>query len=160
MRFSIPLLIIAAFLSVFFQNCAGRFESQTEKKAERPEITETNPVFKPYIQEFNEYYGLPTWVPVGFATLEEGIAGTCWTTTVAGVVLNAYVEIDSEYWFTISELQKRHLIMHELGHCVLGRDDIPLNSVEVCPSSFMTAQVMQDFCLEEYFDSYIKEMFP
>lgn len=160
MRFTIPLFIMVAFMSVFFQNCAGRFEAHSEKKIERPDITETNPVFKPYIQEFNEYYGLPTWVPVGFATLEEGVAGTCWTTKVGGVILKAYVEIDTEYWFTISELQKRHLIIHELGHCVLDLDDIPLNSVEVCPTSFMTASVMYDFCLEQHFDEYVKEMFP
>ena len=159
MRFLIPLIIAAAFMSVFFQNCAGRFETQSQKVKERPEITETNPVFKPYIQEFNEYYGLPTWVPVGFATLEEGIAGTCWTTKVGGVILSAYIEIDSEYWFTISELQKRNLIIHELGHCVLDRDDIPLNSVEICPSSFMSERIMYDFCLEQHFDEYVKEMF-
>lgn len=51
-----------------------------------------------------------------FATLKNHILGQCRTYDEANVIV-----IDSTFWQTSSETDKRSLVFHELGHCLLGR---------------------------------------
>lgn len=142
-----------------FQNCGIR--NDFDVTSNRPNVT-TNPIFQPYISEFESYYGASVAaVPIAFSKLEPTIAGVCHYLKVGnGPIEWGYIEIDQEYWKEISEKQKIDLIFHELGHCVLGRDHVTPNGVEWCPKSFMNPSVMSDYCLENHYDDYIKEMFP
>lgn len=121
----------------------------------------TDPTFNEYIQEFEYHYGKSVAnVPIAFAELDKKTAGVCFRMKLDQMVVYAYIKIDKSYWPKMSKLQKKNLIIHELGHCVLQRDHVKSNSVLVCPTSFMHDTVMYDYCLKEHYDEYIKEMFP
>jgi len=49
--------------------------------------------------------------------LETGQAGLC-TQYTSGI---SVIEIRPEAWSTANDLEREHLIFHELGHCYLGR---------------------------------------
>lgn len=155
---SIILLAISLFTIICFQNCGTHSDV---RPAGRPPITQTDIEFIPYIQEFESYYGKTVGhVPIGFADLDKKIAGVCYRSIVGRQILRAYILIDKDYWYLISEYQRINLIFHELGHCVLNRDHVHSDSVTLCPKSFMFEQVISNSCLQQNYYDYIEEMFP
>lgn len=159
---SIIPFILATITILCFQNCGNAFQVQKDvKQAEPGVVYVTDAEFVPYIQEFEYFYKESTsHAPIAFADLEEKIAGVCYRSFVGSSLIYAYMKIDKTYWPKMSEKQKINLIFHELGHCVLQRDHVSSDSVRECPSSFMHDTVMSDYCLDKYYDDYIKEMFP
>jgi len=118
--------------------------------------------FTNYIADFEYYYGKDTSTrPIYFGDLPRNQAGVChYFRVLSGPILWGYIEVDREYWQVLSEYQKINLIFHELGHCVLGREHTPSNSVTVCPISMMDDTVTDTQCLEDNFQAYLEEMFP
>lgn len=154
---SIIPLIISCITLLLFQNCGTTFTSQQTVKQI---VTTTDQQFYPYIQEFEYYYGETTaHIPIGFADLDPKIAGICYRSVIAGKTLNAYIVIDYDYWYKITEYQRINLIFHELGHCALGKPHVPSDSVSLCPSSFMFEQIMSTSCIRDNYDAYIEELF-
>ncbi len=157
MKSLIPF-VFSTLIVLCFQNCGTGFD--VRNASNRANFL-TDPQFIPYIQEFEYFHGSSvSHVPIGFADLGEKIAGVCYRTVIDGKILYSYIEINREYWPTISELQKINLIFHELGHCALNRDHVESDSVRICPISFMHYQIMSTDCLFNNYDLYLEEMFP
>jgi len=49
---------------------------------------------------------------------EDNIVGQCISYSDA----TREIVIDNQYWRGLNQLEKEYIMMHELGHCVLGRD--------------------------------------
>lgn len=159
--FSIIFFHFVFALTVCFQTCAPRNEWQSAKPG-----FNTNPVFYPYIEKFEYYSKLDTYlVPIRFSKLMRVFGGTtvgiCRIFKIKGLITSAYIEIDEDSWNNITELQKINLIFHELGHCVLHREHTAVdNYVNACPQSFMDSFLLTPYCIETNYDEYIREMFP
>lgn len=158
---AVLFLLILNILIGFFQSCGIIGDDFRPVCCTKPQ-TPSDQEFKVYVDEFEYYSSVDTsLVPIYFADLEDGIAGVCHYFRVGGGPIRwGYIEIDKEYWITMSELQKINLVFHELGHCVLGRDHYNGNSVNMCPDSFMFERVISHQCLFDNYNKYLKEMFP
>lgn len=131
------------------------------KSTPNPPDFSTDTEFIPYIQEFEKFSKMDTSsVPIGFDSLNEGVAGVCYYSEISGVISTAYIKINRDYWNKYSQHKKINLIFHELGHCVLGRDHTKWQVPNECPSSFMNDFIISNYCLKKHYKKYIKEMFP
>jgi hypothetical protein len=96
-------------------------------------------------------------VLVGFGTVRGGsgqAAAVCEKEAIPTVVF------DTARWTELTNPQKRALMFHELGHCVLNRPHTTeLQSTNGCPSSVMTATLPLVSCLEKNEDVYDAELF-
>lgn len=90
--------------------------------------------------------------------LEPGILGTCYphanTVTISG-----------EYWEYLDEAERKALMYHEWGHCLLKREHVTdimvsiLMFYQVCPVSVMYPQLQHNSCFLDNEEHYIKELF-
>lgn len=128
--------------------------------ADKPINPLTDLQFAPYIKKF-EYYRKSSTIrtPISLADLSPKVAGVCRKTMINKIPVYSYVEINRDYWFKISELQRTNLVFHELGHCALNRGHVRPIFKKPCPSSFMHYQVMSNNCLKVHYNKYIREMF-
>jgi hypothetical protein len=156
------LLLLLVLAAVTFQNCAMPYDVHDDK----PKVNHvTDPTFIPYIQDFEQRSGQSVaHIPIAFVDLGGNNAGLCYRGFTNGHLSYAYIEIDQRYWSFMTEYQRINLIFHELGHCFLQRKHVTINITapvtSACPTSFMHDTVMSQFCLEQYYDVYMKEMFP
>lgn len=159
MNFFISLLLLVT-LSNWAQNCSKLAEDAKPACCIAPNVL-SDPTFDNYVEEYEGYSALKAGhVPIYFADLKENVAGVCHYFRIGkGPIRWGYVEIDQEYWQEMSEKQKANLIFHELGHCIEGREHVPWLSPNECPSSFMNKAVISNYCLNKYYDNYMKEMF-
>jgi hypothetical protein len=68
------------------------------------------------------------------------------------------VTIRKSYWETIGPFQRKVLVYHELGHCLLGRDHDSTLVDGFCPKSMMYPSVVDAGCA--YLgQSYLQELF-
>jgi hypothetical protein len=70
------------------------------------------------------------------------------------------ITIDRQEWKNASYLSREQLLMHEFGHCVLGRshkDDVDPKTKR--PLSIMTPDTISDGFYEAYQKEYIDELF-
>jgi len=148
-------------LLIFLSSC-GQLKGLTDKihdpKNKNPrKHNTTDPVFEPYIAEFESYYGNNiTDIPINFGTLEGRRVGVCYTWS------SGYreIEIDKKQWEKeLTEDQKYALIFHELGHCELGRGHKDDLREDMCPSSLMNWILVRDGCVKIYKKEYFEEMF-
>jgi len=98
------MLIISSLLILLITACqsAPSFEKQTEE----------------FYREANKRGCFVFPIRTHFARLEENIAGYC--VSSFGILLN------ETKWKDMGEYQKRELVFHELGHCVLGLEHTSL----------------------------------
>ena len=73
----------------------------------------TDAAFTPYILEFESRAKTITFFNVKFIS-DTSKAGSC-------DLDNKSIYINREFWSTACDEQRRAIIFHELGHCVLGR---------------------------------------
>lgn len=116
--------------------------------------------------------------------LESSIAGICYTRP-----LSKLIKINQEVWAELSIIEKKGLIFHELGHCVLKRMHSEPTDTEGldagtklykkfekwafdsgfvkriprlkdgCPGSMMHPSIFSERCLEDNYQYYIEELF-
>jgi hypothetical protein len=93
-----------------------------------------DPEFDEYFNRFHNYIGVnPVNIGAEFEVLPLPTIGQC-LTYGNGVRV---IQIDPVYWSMASDDQKEILIMHELGHCVLGLGHNTGKSMNGCPLSIM-----------------------
>ena len=73
------------------------------------------------------------------------------------------IMLRESYWLKASELQKKALVYHELGHCVcsagLPKHDDRLHIMEPrCPASIMHFSMPPEYCLEKYWNDYVDDL--
>ena len=110
-----------------------------------------DPAFKAYASEFTLLTGkkLDNF-SMGFANLPtkgpNQIIGMCWPT----LFLRGEVDIDKGFWQYTNKLQRRSLILHELGHCVcLAAHDTSLYN-NGCPKSHMFPTSVSTWCIKKH----------
>ena len=114
-----------------------------------------DPAFYPYIDLFEQYYGVNVNLDITFYSLDEPTIGQCHSTS------NPYIKIDPEFWFSTDDLQQKALIFHELVHCVFGfmdHENAMLEEEPYCPYSIMHKHIVPSYCLDKYYDHYIDEL--
>lgn len=83
-----------------------------------------------------------------------GAAGICfWSENPRRITVNKY------YWDTMSDSERKFLIFHELGHCVLNRSHFNSKDAAGRPVSIMHGTEPPYWYFEEYYNSYIEELF-
>lgn len=103
-----------------------------------------DPDFKDYVTEFVFLsHKHPENLIVKWADLPYEI-GTC-THAENG---QKVIRIDRHYWATLCPSQKRAVLFHELGHCVLARQHAPQNARSYMAPVLADCQFYTDFVSE------------
>jgi hypothetical protein len=68
------------------------------------------------------------------------------------------VYILRSHWEESTELGKKAVLFHELGHCLLGRDHNDDKYKDGCPKSFMSTYIPSDKCTAEHLHDLIEEL--
>lgn len=121
--------------------------------------------FESYVNEFVEYgktknKKIETYeLSIGFGKseeFEEDVIGICYIYESG----DKDIAIKKEYWDKANEIQKKVLMFHELGHCLLGldHDDTFLNPPGR-PKSFMNSHVVNWNIAKKYYSEYMEELF-
>jgi len=92
--------------------------------------------------------------------LPDNVVGRCFAVTNT-------VQLSESTWQVLSTAQKKALIYHELGHCLLLRDHVSggtphrsTTSNELCPISVMYPTIDSMIsCYYEFEEMYIRELF-
>lgn len=131
------ILCAVIVIMVYIYGCSG------------PQVTEK---FTPLLKQFEKDIGVSTdGVRIYFADLKEPKVGTCYMGT-------RVIHIDRNIWDSISEISRKALIYHELGHCVckifLHTEDAKYG----CDGSLMSKTMESPRCYIENWDKYIKDL--
>lgn len=117
------------------------------KQVERDQSID--PVLNVYYQEFlneahNREIDLVFYGSINFST-DGAWAGWC------SEISNGYgnILINSNLWVDYTDDQRRWLVFHELGHCLLGRDHLPANGL-TCPTDIMEPYLYNDSLCSNY----------
>lgn len=124
-----------------------------------PKKQETEKVFLNYVKNFEDVNG-KIKTSIIFGNLESPRVGVCkkWNNS-------SYreIQIDREYWNNASELSRKQLILHELGHCELNREHEDSFLSDNCPTSVMRSYTFFNSelsnCFEPNFKYYLEELF-
>lgn len=130
------------------------------------EITKINQLVERFYQDATKhhYKGYMFPVPIMFDNkkTESSVLGTCY------YGFFRYITVNKKNWKELNYLQKKMVIYHELGHCVLDRDHeedniFPLVEVEKftdqCPKSIMVRYIPKVSCLVTHQKEYINDLF-
>ena len=119
------------------------------------ESPKVDPVLEPYYQEYLYYTKRKrSNIIIKFGTLikDEGdrAVGVC-------NYLFKEITIDKGYWKNASEIKRKALVWHELGHCDLFL--LHNNSMfgDMCPKSVMNSFIPSEWCLNKYWEKYKRE---
>ena len=124
------------FLALLSASCAAK-QSFTG--------TDPLPEFEPYVASFEAAYGRPLPAIVYLFEDLEPNAAQCAISGPARII-----SVDENRWATLCDAQKKAVIWHELGHCVLHRD----HTNDGDPISYMNAALRS--C--EYFEANEEEL--
>lgn len=148
------------------------------------DYTNVDPAFESYVEEFirvsDDRYDAKRMgrLTIGFSDkLGDDTIAVCNNT------LSVYeIDVNRAWWKTANYQDKYQLMMHEIGHCALGRQhtDFPGGSLiheleklcsilglfekvpeltDYCPGSLMSADMINSYCIQKHKDYYEKELF-
>ena len=152
------LLIIATAL---LTSCGYASDYMTNQVGLKKQFNGVADELKPYVAEFNKACDVPPIIriPAGFGRLPEGTAGVCNEWRVGNMDYEE-ITIDRESWDRMGPAQRRHLVFHELGHCLLNRDHDNTMLDKNKPKSIMIESVPSNAAELWYLwkDYYINEL--
>lgn len=146
-------------VSMLFLTACGQGMQAT--KDPHPDVG-TGPEFVVFVQQFEVDYGHSIGsFPIVFGPQNGNVIGVCkrWSDGYA------MIEIDPTYWNNthVSDAQRKALIYHELGHCILnrGHDDsyIASNTYGSIPKSIMNSYLMDELAYPSLQAYYTDELF-
>lgn len=129
----------------------------------RGELNETDEQidkeFRPYAIEFQRQFKVRVRVPMMFTDEEVHYAGVC----ISAQDGYREIRVKRSEWKKISEAQKENLIIHELGHCVLGLPHVDGQyMISGCPLSIMNPRLFTKHqakdCYSRHKDYYISQI--
>jgi hypothetical protein len=96
-----------------------------------------------YVHSFEQHYMLNVRIHIGWG--EPTLAGSCRHYT------NGYrdIHLNKLYWQEMTDKQRKALVWHELGHCILGLDHDNRLQPNGCPVNAMYREVPHAVCLEK-----------
>lgn len=112
--------------------------------------------FTPFTDEFNANAGAKkaTNLIIEYGVTSHKSAGaTCYSEGTPRIV------VDRDTWSVMSDVSRREVIFHEMGHCVLGRDHTTDHLADNCPVSIMNPSPVGDWCRNAHGSEYEKELF-
>jgi hypothetical protein len=120
--------------------------------------------FEDYVHGFErdaKKYGYELEIQNLVITWSERLQGSTVGLCTRGPV--PFIEIKKSYWDLIKSGERKILIYHELGHCILMRDHTASSFVNkdkfVLPGSIMHPYILSGFYFEQNEDYYLKELF-
>ena len=142
-----PILIFLISLNLFACGRAGEeFELLSVEVAEE---------CRPYFELFREVTGQSASnVSCGFApanNFAENILGYC------SFGAGWYILVNSDRWPSLGPGQREALLLHELGHCALGRKHNDIQ-VDGRPASIMATYLVDEVNYQANRDEYLKEL--
>ena len=152
--------IAVGFYSVILSSCVSVTSDSLIDMSEKVVV---NPELQPYFDEFIEMCAkyseskehcrerLPGFIGFGFGYMNSSeMVGYCIHT---GRFFNhlSFSVIHEKYFKTLPEFQKRDLVFHELGHCLLGLDHTE--------DGIMKPSLDSSWYYEYNWDDYAHEMF-
>jgi hypothetical protein len=114
-------------------------------------LSGVNPDLQKYFDSFTAGTGVGfSDLPAGFADLESPMIGVC-----VMIGDHRWVYIDKSFWAQANEEERRAVVHHELGHCVL---DLPHDEAknDECPAGLMFPALVPQ-CLAKYPERYSPE---
>lgn len=137
------------FLFLIFSGC-GNSNSQTNATLS---LGEFNPYYNSFVTLASMYHkALPHHgLIIKFSKLTGSILGQCTMST-------NIIEIDYTAWPNLSSIEKKLLLYHEMGHCLLGREH---NNVVTNkrPVSIMNAYLLSEVYFNTNPKGYLQELF-
>jgi len=164
--------MIKAFLLTstlfLFASCGNILKNDVvNKTSSTRQHTTTAAAFKPYVEKFEAYgkseLGSESFkvgdVPINFGDTEnDDFDGVCFTYPNG----DKEIIIKKSWWDRNSETQREILILHELGHCQLGRthdeQKAEVDGKEV-PVTIMNSTIPLSSHYKDYKDGYLNELY-
>ncbi len=160
--------IFSILFSLFFlASCGNVLKKDVVNKDSKRQYASTNAAFKPYVDKF-EAYGKKELasdnftvsdVPINFGDTEnEAFDGVCFTYTNG----DKEIIIKKEWWDKNSETQREILILHELGHCSLGRthdEEKAQVDGKAIPVTIMNSTIPLSSQYKDYKEGYLSELY-
>lgn len=123
-------------------------------KQQPQELPPSDAEFDQYKMSFSAAGDIePFTVPIVFEPLY-GILGRCLKYSNG----NRLIQIDPSYWTELNDSERKVLIYHELGHCVLGRPHSDKRELNI-PLSMMNWALLDFSKYEEFSQEYELELF-
>lgn len=111
--------------------------------------------FIKHVEVFEKAYGDPVGIEMTFWTMPGDTLAVCFYSPL--FFYKPSIQVDPEYWKSASEAEKEMTILHELGHCILGRDHVEGETAGV-PHSLMHPNSFSTFTYRIIRKEYIKEL--
>lgn len=121
--------------------------------------TYINPDLKPYYKAFIRDYKLKSSkIDIDFGFLPQDVAGNC-RVSFRGKEFKRKITVDKAHWLSYNSYQKKWLMYHELGHCLLfrGHESDFLENHPECPKSIMLSYV-DARCFKRFHKFYLNEL--
>lgn len=121
-----------------------------------PNVSKTIDVaFSEYVSKWEEDTGLIVNIGISFVEgyEDDNRVGQC-TTWFNGAAL---ITIHRGYWEEISDIERYALLLHELGHCVMGKDHNDTEMSDRCPASLMNSYILSERCYLKHYDALWEE---
>jgi len=129
--------------------------------------TTTNKEFAQYVRLFERITEENVEdIPINFGKMQKGTKKTviaqCNAWTAAGVIIYAEIIVKKSYWIKAPNKGREGMILHELGHCSLGRkhtEELMIYENEAIPKSIMHPYNVGDaYYYLPNRERYLKEM--
>lgn len=131
-----------------------------------PKVLFVDKAFTSYVEEFihagasvNHPVTVDNLIIVFSTELDDDILGVCEQTTDG----TPRIQISLQNWVTSIEIEKKAVVFHELGHCVLwlDHDEVWINTLQSdnVPRSLMYPYIEDAYIYTKYWNYYINELF-
>lgn len=110
---------------------------------------------KPYAQKFSYLTGKDVNLAIGFSEELFNSKFTAICVEISGV---KRIYIEPSNWDRSTKEEQEALVMHELGHCVLGLEHNDTRLYDACPASIMSEKTPNQKCWEEHSERYLNEI--
>lgn len=119
------------------------------------------PEFQSTVDEFNQvaaqhgHNGVDNLIVEFGQTSNKNAGATCYQDSGT-----PRVAVDEKTWNSASDKQRKEMMFHELGHCVLNRSHTEGRMADDnCKTSIMSASPVGEWCMNKHADEYMTELF-
>lgn len=120
-----------------------------------PRQSTIDPEFIPFVEKFEKEQNEVVDIDIMFKATEGQIVALCWRYDYNKQGIS--IEVDPNFWFSSTEMEKEETIYHELGHCILARDHTEELIDYKVPKSIMYPYVFS-LAYEKYRSYYVDEL--
>lgn len=139
--------MVRFFLLFFIASCAVKPTIGIEM-----DNNKTDPYIKAKLREFK----ISTKTPIKFKEVEDKYVAICkkYKTNALNVIY-----INRKEWDRTSEVQKKLVLIHEIGHCDKNLEHTNKLLKDKCPVSIMYRSLFSSRCFKKYENKYYNQVF-